>query len=626
MYFRKKIPHIAVLLSSLLLLSACRMPVVVTGEGFVFGAIDQRIYEDGHVFVIERDFEEKFWPVPAPGNYLGGWNRICSGPTKVLCHLKLNQDLWEKDEEIPLDVSFHAGYDGPLALIHWELYLTGFGRTLSVPVDSLVIEGIDAKDTPRLFLATTGMEEILPGRIRGDYYEFSLPVNSRYQPRDFWLFVSARDEEGTVASVGDDFGLLDDTSVGSLAPYENSSSYAASLVRCASASDPFNLCNMEELPYLGSVTPNPSVTEIMQRTVVSHPWMGKRFREVLTQMPPELRQMFGGITSVVISRDIRPAFFSPATGAIYLDPQYLWLTPAERASIDWTPDYRSEFGMALKFLPITDYLDGNKYAWRYSFEYQEGATRGINDIEKPFAWLLAHELAHANDAVPPAKLPAPGGPDTPLNLFFDLEYHSASSMLYNTYPLNSLLLLRVGAVLFHGEKPDYYIQSLTATEVAQEFEQDSANTMYAYSAVYEDTASLVEEVLMNYFYGVEKMEAFIKASNMEEPSCEELVLQGGSTNRTAVPRVRERARMVLSSILDKSDVSQYLSSVPRPTQLKRGTSLCDFTPTEISQLSNIPGIFKRAPRPVIREMERSGHHINHQRKVRRLRPDARGAR
>ena len=65
---------------------------------------------------------------------------------------------------------------------------------------------------------------------------------------------------------------------------------------------------------------------IMQRLVVSHDWMGQRFKEVLDILPAEILQLMSGVTAVVIDDDIRPSYYTNWTGAIYLDPANLWLT------------------------------------------------------------------------------------------------------------------------------------------------------------------------------------------------------------------------------------------------------------------------------------------------------------
>jgi hypothetical protein len=85
-------------------------------------------------------------------------------------------------------------------------------------------------------------------------------------------------------------------------------------------------CSLDTLPLIGMLTEDPSIDEIMQRVLVSHPWMGSRFREVLEKMPAEMLLMMRGVTAIVISYDIRPSNHSIYSGAIYLDPNVMWLT------------------------------------------------------------------------------------------------------------------------------------------------------------------------------------------------------------------------------------------------------------------------------------------------------------
>ena len=79
---------------------------------------------------------------------------------------------------------------------------------------------------------------------------------------------------------------------------------------------------------------------------------GCRFREILERMPNELLLLTRGLTGVVISYDIRPSFYTTQTGAMYLDPDGMWLTEEERAVIDETPDFRGEFAKKLDFIML----------------------------------------------------------------------------------------------------------------------------------------------------------------------------------------------------------------------------------------------------------------------------------
>ena len=192
-------------------------------------------------------------------------------------------------------------------------------------------------------------------------------------------------------------------------PHSKNSPWTNVLVGCATANDVHSLCSMETLPYVGAITDSPTIQDVMQRVVVSHGWMGQRFANVLKQLPPEMLKMFRGVTAIVIGSEVRPSFFTPLTSAIHIDPQDLWLTPAERNTIDWEPDYRSDFGAALNFIPVSYYLAGSNYAWYSSSSYPEDYTRGMSDIIWPLGYILIHELAHANDYIHLAITPDAAG-------------------------------------------------------------------------------------------------------------------------------------------------------------------------------------------------------------------------
>ncbi|MCY4012719.1 MAG: hypothetical protein OXG82_08400 [Gammaproteobacteria bacterium] len=69
----------------------------------------------------------------------------------------------------------------------------------------------------------------------------------------------------------------------------------------------------------------------MSRVLVSHRWMGDSLQELLERLPGDVRMLARSLTAIVIASDIRPAYYWPRTGALYLDAEYFWRTPEERA-------------------------------------------------------------------------------------------------------------------------------------------------------------------------------------------------------------------------------------------------------------------------------------------------------
>ncbi len=139
----------------------------------------------------------------------------------------------------------------------------------------------------------------------------------------------------------------------------------------------------------------------MNRVLVSHDWMGRNFEAFLDQMDThgDFATLLQSVTAVVISYDVRPSFYWVVTGAIYLDPEDLWLTATERDSINEAPDYRAGFGNELQFLIPWRYVKDNDYASVYRDRSQR-SNRPISELTTDLSSLLYHELAHANDFFP----------------------------------------------------------------------------------------------------------------------------------------------------------------------------------------------------------------------------------
>ena len=131
-------------------------------------------------------------------------------------------------------------------------------------------------------------------------------------------------------------------------PFVESSPYADVLADCVYSNkiNFNNTCTFNTLPLIAHDTTSPSVDDIMDRVVVSHHWMGQRFREFLENFDPnnDFKNLLRANTAIVISYDIRPSYYWVVSGAIHLDANYFWLTPDERDTINQAPDYRASFG------------------------------------------------------------------------------------------------------------------------------------------------------------------------------------------------------------------------------------------------------------------------------------------
>jgi hypothetical protein len=94
---------------------------------------------------------------------------------------------------------------------------------------------------------------------------------------------------------------------------------------------------------------------------------------------------------------------------------------------------------------------------------------------------------------------------------------------------------------------------------------------------------LVEEVLTRYYFGLDRIVAFLDMPASADPGCEEFTLRWGVRNRVASPTVRARAQLVLGDILGEANLSRYLNAVPETRELQRGIGLCE-------SLQRLPGV------------------------------------
>ncbi len=334
---------------------------------------------------------------------------------------------------------------------------------------------------------------------------------------------------------------LDDTFV-----YNKESKYKDILKRCTS----FNTsCSLNTLPLIreqGKITKD----VIRSRLVVSHKWMGDRFMQMLDTLEPDMLQMLGAVTAIVIDDDIIPSFYTTNTGAIYIDPRYLWLSIEEAKDITKKDDFRSEYGNKLKFTPAWRYVKNNKPAIKYT-SLSNPKARSTEDIKYALAALLYHELSHANDFANRDVI-ANSNRDAPIvEALESNKEQRVSTKLYNTMPLTQNTLKRLAGVLYFNKSASSQDRELEPYSIGMLFETDSATNMYNFANQYEDLAMLFESAMMKYHYNIEMDIGF--TSNPSNPTdCNDFILGWGSRNQIAKDDVKARANFVLNHILPNS--------------------------------------------------------------------------
>lgn len=375
-----------------------------------------------------------------------------------------------------------------------------------------------------------------------------------------------------------------------------SSPYADILPRCVLAETRADACSLANLPLIGA---GGAVTRaaVMQRLAVSHPWMGARFEALLDRLPDEIVHLFGAVSGVVVSYDIRPSYYWRLTNAIYLDPADLWLTNDEKATILTDPDYRAGFGSEVQFISIWDYMLNGEFAWDY-YPLDGTEERTLDDIVLTNAQLILHELAHANDVFPPRywnSLDTSKKPDLAAQ---DILDRWASVKLDAQYPLTSQLMYDVGEVLFQGATASEDIKALTAADLGAAMEPDGANDDYNYSTIREDVAMLFEEAMMSYLYGSDRVVAFLDRPDVEDPSCDDYATGWGQRGRIASTQLQPRVSLVIDHILPDLDPGVVIDSFPPVLAFEQGAGYCANIRATNADRSTIANIVPRVDRAV----------------------------
>lgn len=362
--------------------------------------------------------------------------------------------------------------------------------------------------------------------------------------------------------------------------YNTDSSAGQKLVDCvySNVARYASSCNFNQTPLIANVIAGqtPTVDEIMDRVVVSHQWMGDQFKKFLETYDEhnDFKNLLRATTAIVLSYDIRPSFYHPYTGAIYLDPSDLWETAAQRDTINQAPDFRAGFGSDLQFEMPWRYVKNNQYANYYS-PLSLRLERTLSASLYDFASLLYHELAHANDYFPPTAWSSTDGSSiTFLSHVNDLFNRRAiqSDELQRHLPLDENWasggqneMTKLGQVRFQGQSANDTQKAFTMEDVANMFKTEGAPQFYSYSSTREDYAILFDGFMMEARYGVAR-DVAVSDQNYQD-------IAWGQRGRIGENWIKPRVEFVTARILpDYTEASNIIANLPQPTLLDANLS------------------------------------------------------
>jgi hypothetical protein len=381
--------------------------------------------------------------------------------------------------------------------------------------------------------------------------------------------------------------------------YNNNSPYADNLASCVYSNTLISSCTLEQIPLLAeevkSVSTSPSIENIMDRVVVSHQWMGDRFKAFLTNNDTnnDIKNLLRATTAIVISYDVRPSFYWAATGAIYLDAENFWLTPQERDTINEAPDFRADFGNDLQFVMPWRYVKANDYASN-SYSKTSRVSRTAQDALYRLTSLMYHELAHANDFFPSNEWYVHGSHLRILDAAVSTNFES--DKLAISLPLASQEMRNLGQVSFAGEVATSLQKTYLPTDIEGFFSPDRASDYYAYSSLREDYAMLFEELMMQSRFSVIRDVAITNQPSGSNVSASDYIVTWGQRGRIGDDKLRERVLFSTSRVLPEFDSLTAMEQVPAPITMVEGDSWIDnltISPAE-PNLSKLKKQFKNA--------------------------------
>lgn len=349
-------------------------------------------------------------------------------------------------------------------------------------------------------------------------------------------------------------------------PAVSDAPYAKVLGDCAFNASRTTSCSLSTLPFLGQDSTTLTVDLVMARVAATHPWMAQRFRESLQSQPVELLQMFRSVTAIIIGAKVRPSFYYGMTGAIYLDPDNLWLTQAEHDTVDKTPDARIDYGKDLQFRAIWRYVKNNNYAYPYYAPSYQG-DRPASDTKIPLGRLLAHELAHAGDFAPPSTLAGMSRDQTAQQAIERQGSQWISTRLKAAKPLSSSTWMRLAQVMYVDAAPTAEEKSYSPAQAGNLLEPDRAADAYGYLTQYEDLAMLTEELLSYCFYQVQR-----DLATSNKPASGDYTVGWGVRGRIATPQVLDAVKFAVAELLPGRSFESCYSTLPTPVKMRSGAT------------------------------------------------------
>lgn len=400
--------------------------------------------------------------------------------------------------------------------------------------------------------------------------------------------------------------------------YDHSASNSEKILQCSKLFLSFDSCDIADVKPIGvDVTGNVSIDNIKERLVVSHDWMADSFIDALNEInSQEFLNFFKPLNAIVLSYDIRPAFYQVTTASVYIDARYLWRNGEEWETIYQQDDFRDSYVSEFMFESFQRYVNANSNSytlWSNAYNAESYNRRTSAQIAPGLFRLLTHELAHANDYLPPEVLANLGNKG---KIYNDYIYPASHiyDQLSSTFPLRSDLLNEAAQIAYLGADMTDRIRTTSAGDIGRAFDSDGAADFYGYSTAREDVAMLFEAFMMYKKYGAVSDTAFTTIPTTEGYGCDDYVIKWGQRNRLADLNVKQRAILISSRILARDVTPDFSFIAFAPIDMEADTGWCAsrYGTTAASVQASRDGFHAKTSQRVVHDyrddMVRSPHH------------------
>lgn len=359
-------------------------------------------------------------------------------------------------------------------------------------------------------------------------------------------------------------------------PYNINSNYKDVLKKCFEAIDGAE-CTFNELPLIGQSVISPQISDIMDRVVVSHDWMGVRFEQLLSQLSSEALLLLKPVAVIYIGSENDSVGYNAGSAQLRIGPELLWLTADEKTALASSD---GESGGS-----SNDTRDDLNFRFRYNFiknglaldSKESDSERAFSDIFDNFAIVFYSQLAFAADYFPASVYSDDRLSVTPRMIFDENSKQPiVTKPLYDDENLTAPTshLYPIAKIYYEDEPASDLYKTYTAADAGLAYDSEGKPSLSSYRGERRDMRGLFSLGMMKYKHDVSLNVLFY--DGMESNS--ETTIGYGLRNRIASPKVAARVKFVMERIIGSSaSLDEFFQNSLGTTELiEPGTNYEDY--------------------------------------------------